>query len=121
MKVLLDVITLSKRPFILLVGYQFKPTMAKAIRRIKHEIGDVFDFKFYNTHEIDNEVIDIESFANELKSADIVLIDIRGGDLVTKVVFESLKDQKNTVVCLIGGSDQLFKLTRLGSFSFASF
>ncbi|MCD6515718.1 MAG: magnesium chelatase subunit H [Candidatus Odinarchaeota archaeon] len=112
---------MDRQPLIVLIGYQFKPAMASAIRKIKEEYGEIFSFKFYRPYDIDREVINIEKFVNEIRTADIVLIDVRGGDIVTKLLTENLKDTKNTVICLIGGSDQLFRLTRMGSFSFSSF
>ncbi|MHA1820778.1 MAG: magnesium chelatase subunit H [Promethearchaeota archaeon] len=112
---------MSSPPKIVLICYQFKPIMARTLRRLLDETNNAFEFLVMNTYDIDNGRVEPEYVRNVLLSSDIVLIDIRGGDLVTKIVVDTLSGTDKIIVCLIGGVEQLFKLTHLGSFSFAKF
>ena len=51
-----------------------------------------------------------------------MLIDVRGGDNISKLLVNALKDAEDkTIITLVGGSPELINLTRLGSFSLAKF
>jgi len=106
---------------IVMVGYQFRPCLLDAVKRINTVLGNVLHFKFYNTYDVDNGIVDVQRFAGDLRSAQVVLLDVRGGDNVSKIIFEELNALKNTVVVFVGGSPEIINLTRLGSFSFKSF
>jgi cobaltochelatase CobN len=104
-----------------MVGYQFRPCLLDSVKRVNKVLGGVLDFKFYNTYDVDNGIVDIRRFVEDLRSSQVVLLDVRGGDNVSKIICEELSASKNTVVVLVGGSPEIISLTRLGSFSFKSF
>jgi cobaltochelatase CobN len=104
-----------------MVGYQFRPCLLDAVKRVNEVLGDVLDFKFYNTYEVDGGFVDAQNFVKDLRSSQVVLLDVRGGDNVSKIIFEELNASKNTVVVFVGGSPEIINLTRLGGFSFKSF
>jgi len=106
---------------IVMVGYQFRPCLLDAVKRVNTVLGSVLDFKFYNTYDVDNEIVDHRRFADDLRSSQVVLLDVRGGDIVSKIICEELNALKNTVVVFVGGSPEIINLTRLGNFSFKSF
>jgi len=87
-----------------------------ALNAIKKEHGDLIDLKLYYPHEIDEELIDVTLLKNDLRTADIVLIDIRGGGRASTLTADTIRDLDNTVISLIG-SFELMPLTRIGSFS----
>ncbi len=103
-----------------MVGYQYKPIIYKAVKKINEDV-EAFSFKFYNTYDVDEESVDLGSFVEDLSYSDIVLIDVRGGDTVSKLIVDTLKDSKGAVVVFVGGSSELMELTKLGSFSFKKF
>lgn len=106
---------------ITMVGYQFRPCLFDAVRRVNEAIGGTLDFRFYNTYDVDEGLVDTEKFLEDLRSSQVVLLDVRGGDRVSKIVYETLSPLKNAVVVFVGGSPDIISLTRLGSFSFKSF
>ena len=105
---------------IIMVGYQFRSSLLEAVKKVNKVTGGMLDFRFYNTYDVDNGLVDPKVFVRDLGSSDIVLLDVRGGDRVSKLVCNELKDSKNAVIVFVGGSSEIIKLTRLGSFSFKS-
>ncbi|MEM4005562.1 MAG: cobaltochelatase subunit CobN, partial [Desulfurococcaceae archaeon] len=104
-----------------MVGYQFRQSLLEAARKINESISGVLDFHYYNIYDIDERLIDIQSFIEDLRRSHVVLLDVRGGDYASKIIYETLRDQKNTVVVFVGGSPEILSLTRLGSFSLSKF
>ena len=103
---------------ILMVGYQFRPSLFKAVEKVNDKVKGFLKFAFFNAYDVDKGVISKEEFVDALNDADIVLIDVRGGDVVSKLLIDALSSARNkTVVTLVGGSSELINLTRLGSFS----
>jgi cobaltochelatase CobN len=105
---------------IVMVGYQFRPCLLDAVKRVNKVMGSVLDFKFYNTYDVDGGLVDTQKFVDDLKSSQVVLLDVRGGDNASKIICEELNALKDTVVVFVGGSPEIINLTRLGSFSFKS-
>jgi cobaltochelatase CobN len=105
---------------IVMVDYQFRPCLLDAVKKVNEALGSVLDFKFYNTYDVDNGLVDTQKFVEDLRSSQVVLIDVRGGDNASKIICEELNALKNTVVVFVGGSPEIINLTRLGSFSFKS-
>ena len=112
---------LRKTVKVTMVGYQFRPSILEAVKKVNEVTNNSLNFKFYNTYDVDRKAIDLNDFVKDLSSSDIVLIDIRGGDEVSKLVVNTLKDLENTVVVFVGGSPEIISLTRLGSFSLHKF
>ncbi len=108
-----------KCPKIVMIGYNLRESIVRAIDDLREKIG-CLDFEFYNTYSVDRGLIDREELVEKLRSSDIVLVDVRGGDNVSKLLINTLNNTSNHVIVLIGGSSELFKLTRLGNFSFKS-
>ncbi|MGC8940371.1 MAG: magnesium chelatase subunit H [Candidatus Bathyarchaeia archaeon] len=106
---------------IVMVGYQFRPCLLDAVRKVNEVLGGVLDFRFYNTYDVDGGLVDAQKFVEDLRSSSVVLLDVRGGDAVSKIICEELKGLKNTVVVFVGGSPEIINLTRLGSFSLSRF
>ena len=106
---------------ITMVGYQFRPALLEAVKKTNKVTNNALNFKFYNTYDIDKELIDLDLFVKDLRDSDIVLIDVRGGDTSSKLIVDTLKDLQNTVVVFVGGSSEIINLTRMGSFSIRKF
>jgi len=106
---------------ITMVGYQFRASLLEAVKKVNKVTNNALNFKFYNTYDIDKELIDLDIFIKDLRDSDIVLLDVRGGDTSSKVIVDTLKDLQNTVVVFVGGSSEIINLTRMGSFSIRKF
>ncbi|MEM1658154.1 MAG: magnesium chelatase subunit H [Candidatus Jordarchaeales archaeon] len=105
---------------IVMVGYQLRPSLVSAAERVRKEVGN-FDFEFFKSYDVDSGAVKAEEYVEALRLADVVLLDLRGGDKAVPLTVQALRDSKNTVVCLVGGSRELINLTRMGSFSLSRF
>lgn len=93
------------------------PTLGEAMNELNKNFGLGVDFKIYYPDQINEEEVDSETVKNDLRSSDIVLIDIRGGGRASEIAYDSLKDTKNIALNLVGPMGKLMEITRLGSFS----
>ena len=92
-------------------------SLVEAVNELNCDSETNIDFRTYYPNQIDEEEIDEDILKNDLKSSDIVLIDIRGGGRSSEVVYDALKDGDNIVLNLITPIGKLMQITRLGSFS----
>lgn len=92
-------------------------SFAEAVKEIQEEYGEVIEPRLYYVHEIIEELVDENAVREDLRTSDIVLLDIRGRGRPLDLAREALSDQKNTVITLVGGTTQVMSLTRIGSFS----
>ncbi|MHA1594326.1 MAG: magnesium chelatase subunit H [Candidatus Baldrarchaeia archaeon] len=107
---------------VVMIGYQFRPALLEAVKKVNKITGGKLDFSFFNAYDIETGAFSSDKVVNELLSADIVLIDVRGGDRTSKLLVETLKNSKDkTIITLVGGSPELIRLTRMGSFSLDRF
>ncbi|MEM0317505.1 MAG: magnesium chelatase subunit H [Candidatus Nezhaarchaeales archaeon] len=106
---------------ITMVDYSLRPCLLEAVKKVNEVIGGALDFRFYNTLEVNEGKVDLQKFVDDLRSSHIVLLTVMGGDHVSKLVCETLRDLKNNVIVLVGGSPEINSLTRLGSFSLGRF
>jgi cobaltochelatase CobN len=104
-----------------MISYQFRPCLLDAVKKVNKILEEILDFKFYNTYDVDGEFVDTQKFLEDLRSSQVILLDVRGGDKINKIIRDELNASKKTVVVFVGASPEIIKLTRLGSFSFRSF
>lgn len=102
---------------ITMVDYMYRQALHEAVKKVNEVTGGRLDFHFYDARDVEAGGVDAESFIQDLKHSDIVLLNIMGGDKISRIVCDTLKDTKNTVVVFVGGSSEIINLTRLGSFS----
>ena len=93
------------------------PTILEVIDELREDFELDIAFKIYYPNQIDEEEIDSETLKEDLKTSNIVLIDIRGGGRSSGIAYDALKDEKNIVLNLIGPMGKLMEITRLGSFT----
>ena len=93
------------------------PSILEAINELKGDFELDIDFKIYYPNQIDEEEVEEETLKDDLRSSDVVLIDIRGGGRSSEIAYDALKDANNIVLNLIGPMSKLMEITRLGSFS----
>ena len=103
---------------ITMVDYMYVAPLHEAVGKASEVTGGRLDFHFYDPRDVEAERVDKEALVHDLKNSDIVLLNVMGGDKIAKIVCDTLKDAKNTVVVFVGGSSEIVNLTRLGSFSF---
>ncbi|MFP4390018.1 MAG: DUF3479 domain-containing protein, partial [Desulfococcaceae bacterium] len=79
--------------------------------------GRRFDLSVHYAHDLEAEADDAARVREDLRRADLVLLDVRGAGRASGVAADALADRDNTVVLLVGGSPDLLSLVRMGSFS----
>ncbi|MEM2146799.1 MAG: DUF3479 domain-containing protein [Candidatus Jordarchaeaceae archaeon] len=92
-------------------------SFAEAVKEIREEYGEIIDSRLYYVHEVGEELVDENALKEDLRTSDIVLLDLRGRSRAFDLAIEALSDKKNTVITLVGGSTDVMSLTRMGSFS----
>ena len=81
--------------------------MIEAISWLKNKFGLNIRFHYFNVDDIEYERIDPKDYHDSLRKADVVLLDIRGGDNVYKLTIDALKSSRaKVVVSLVGGSSE---------------
>lgn len=93
------------------------PTLAEAAGRIRKEFGIDLDLKLFYPHQIENDQVDEGIVVGHLKTADAVLIDIRGMGRAHDLTYNALKEESNIALNMMGPFSDLFEVTRLGSLS----
>lgn len=103
---------------ITMVDYRFRSSLYGATKKVNEVLKGVLNFCFYDAREVDEGLVNHEAFIRDLRDSHIVLLNVMGGDRVSRIICETLADSHNTVVVFVGGSSEIVNLTRLGSFSF---
>ncbi|MEM2957940.1 MAG: magnesium chelatase subunit H [Candidatus Jordarchaeaceae archaeon] len=92
-------------------------SFAEAVKEIREEYGEIIELKLYYVHEIIEELVDERTLKEDIRTSDIVLLDIRSRGRPLDLAREALADQEKTVITLVGGTAEVMSLTRMGSFS----
>ena len=92
-------------------------SLSCAVQEVKEEFGLDLTFKMYYPRQIDEEEVDEDRLKDDLKTSDIVLVDIRGSGRSVETVYQALKNEKNVVLNLVGPFGKIMSISRLGSFS----
>jgi cobaltochelatase CobN len=87
-----------------------------AVSELKAEHRDILSLRKIFLNDLEKGKISLEEIEEELQTSQIVLVDIRGQSGISDFLQELLPQSKATIVVLIGGSSQIFALTRMGSF-----
>jgi cobaltochelatase CobN len=77
--------------------------------------GDLLSIEVHYVHEIDEERVPLTALREGLRSAELVLLDLRGAGRAVGAVASTLSTETNTVVCLVGASPEILSLHRMGS------
>lgn len=91
-------------------------SLVQAVQRLRGEHDLDLDLRIYHPHSIDEELVDSEELEFDLKTSDVVLVDIRGSGRSTDTVCQALKDGDNIVINLMSPTSKIMAITRLGSF-----
>ncbi len=109
----------------LITASVFMKWMTEGIIEIYQQLGRLFTFKIYFLNDVNDGKIPKEEFIKAIYESDIMLIDIRGHCLAVDIFEEAYGKmekenlqlfEKKQIITLIGGSPQLMRLTKIGSF-----
>ena len=87
-----------------------------AVSELRREHGEILSLRKIYLNDLEKERISLDEAKRELDTSQIILVDIRGQSGMSDFLQEVLPQSKATIVVLIGGSSQIFALTRMGSF-----
>ena len=90
--------------------------LKEAIKRIRQEYGDIVKVKKIYFSEYENPDISLKTIEEEIDLSDLILVDIRGDIRVGRKLPNMLGGKDKTVVVLVGGSQHLFALIKMGKF-----
>ncbi|MHA1799838.1 MAG: magnesium chelatase subunit H [Candidatus Helarchaeota archaeon] len=90
--------------------------LKEAIKKIRNEYGNIVEIRKIYFDEYENPDIPLDSIEEEINNSTIILVDIRGDVRVGRELTRLLKDKEKTIVVLVGGSQHIFAMTRMGSF-----
>lgn len=92
-------------------------TLAQAVALLEQEVGPVLRVKAFAVSDLEEERLSPELVRQALAAADAVFLDIRGGGRAAGLAAATLAHTGQPVLVLVGGSPELLRLVRLGSFS----
>lgn len=118
MRLTIKMCNAMKKVKIVMIDYRFRLALHKAIKKVNEDTKGILDFRFYNTKEVDTGIVNQQAFIKDIEDAAIVLLNVMGGDNISKILSNTLANTKNTVVVFVGGSPEIMNLNRLESFSF---
>ena len=52
---------------IIMVGYQFRSSLLEAVKKVNKVTDGMLDFRFYNTYDVDNGLVDPGGFCSGLE------------------------------------------------------
>ncbi|MFC1994545.1 magnesium chelatase subunit H [Chloroflexota bacterium] len=102
--------------FLLLSTIDNTRELRDGVSELKTEHGDILSLRKVYLNDLEKERISLDEIEEEVRTSHIILVDIRGQGKMSDFLQELLSQTKATIVVLIGGSSQIFALTRMGSF-----
>ncbi len=90
--------------------------LKEAVEKVWEKHGRILSLKKHYFSDWEDPRLSLENLETEVKEAAIVLVDIRGDVRLAREMSRLLSGDGKTVVVLIGGSRDIFSLTRMGKF-----
>jgi cobalamin biosynthesis Mg chelatase CobN len=103
--------------FLLLSTIDNTRELREALAEIRAEYGEILSVEKIYFSDWERGRIDPREVEEAVKSARVILVDIRGQTEFTDQLRELITRSAATVVVLVGGSRNILSLTRMGSFS----
>ncbi len=103
--------------FTFLINAAQTESLAQAAALLEQEAGPVVRVKAFAVSDLEEERLSPEAVRQALGEADVVFLDIRGGGRAAGLAAATLARTRQPVLVLVGGSPELLRLVRLGSFS----
>ena len=91
-------------------------SLKKAVEKIKEEYGNILEVTKIYLHEYESQDVSLEPIEKAVNEADIILVDIRGDVRISRELPKMLEGRTKTVVVLVAGWQDLWKLTKMGKF-----
>ncbi len=91
--------------------------LREALQKIKEDYGEIVKLTkiFLDDYEVSN--VSLKSIEDEINSSAVILVDIRGDTRIGRELPSMLNDKGKTVIVLVGGGQEILKLTKMGNFA----
>ncbi|MBN2153267.1 MAG: cobaltochelatase subunit CobN, partial [Candidatus Lokiarchaeota archaeon] len=116
----------SQRPSIVIVSTMVcTRNLIDAASSVQEQLGDVFELTIYFVNDVNSGNVTRLDFTSAIHDADVLLVDIRGNDLASEIIVETYATMEReepdlfkarNIVSLVGGNEEIRRLTKLGSF-----
>lgn len=90
--------------------------LKEAIEDITREYGKIVAVRKVYLEEYENPQVDLKPLVEEIESSDVIFVDIRGDVRVGRELPRLLEGKDKTVVVLVGASQEILRLTKMGKF-----
>lgn len=90
--------------------------LREAVEKIREKYGDIVEVKKVYFDDYENPDVPLKPIEEEIEPSDIILVDVRGDIRVGRELPHMLEGKDKTVVVLVGGSQHIFALTKMGKF-----
>ncbi|MFZ2088593.1 MAG: cobaltochelatase subunit CobN, partial [Desulfobaccales bacterium] len=104
--------------FTFLINAAQSESLHLAVERFWQEYGRIFEVQIFAVNDLEEETVPIPVVRRALTEAAVVFLDVRGGGRAVGLAAATLAATDQPVLVLVGGSPELMRLVRLGSFSF---
>jgi cobaltochelatase CobN len=105
--------------FIFIINAAQSETLHLALSQCWQEHGRLFEAQVFAVSDIEEERVPVPVVRRALQEATVVFLDIRGGGRAAGLAAATLAATTQPVLVLVGGSPELLRLVRLGSFNFS--
>jgi len=106
--------------FTFVVNPALSEMVVEGVERFYERHGRLFQLSLFSVTDVEEGAIGAARFTQDLRSADTVFLDLRGGGLATSLASAALAEGTQPVLVLVGGSLELMQLLRLRNFSFSN-
>ncbi|MCM8760261.1 MAG: cobaltochelatase subunit CobN, partial [Candidatus Omnitrophica bacterium] len=90
--------------------------LKEAVEKIRKEYGNIVKIRKIYFDEYEKPDVPIEPLEKDIDSSDIILVDVRGDIRVGRELPRMLEGKEKTVVVLVAGRQDIWKLTKMGKF-----
>ncbi len=102
--------------FLALTNMDNTMALKEAVEELQSSCGPVLALKKIYFSDLEDSEIPLSEVEEEVERADIILVDVRGDVRMAREMKRLLSVDGKTVAVLIGGSKDIFALTRMGKF-----
>lgn len=111
--------TSSKPLFTFLLNAAQLEALQAALASFYEEHGEICRVRAFAVSDIEEELVPLDVVRRALIEAQVVFLDVRGGGRAAGLAAATLSQTQQPVLVLVGGSPEILRLARLGSFSMA--
>ncbi|MEX2684079.1 MAG: cobaltochelatase subunit CobN [Candidatus Sigynarchaeota archaeon] len=116
----------NKKPSVVIVSSMVcTRNLIDAAATVREQLGSVFDISVFFVNDVETGVVSKSTFVTAIHDANVLMIDIRGNNLAAELIVETYEAmerdepalfKEKSIVSLVGGNEEIRRLTKLGPF-----